>query len=382
MRLLLILLVVNGLLFWALMKRVAAVWPAQKRRAWMILAASVWIPLIPTFLLPYWSDAPLWLSLPSMVFQFAMLCFGIWLVVFSFPGDGVAMLMQKLRPREVNEGRRLLLKRAALAPPIALVVASAGGAVGALAQPVIRRINLKTPRAMTALHGLTIVQFSDVHIGRFMPKGHLQHIVDATNALNPDVVVCTGDLLDHDMEQLEQAQELLRGLRHRHGLFMCLGNHEYYAAGEKMDALIAGVEETGCTLLRDQNQKISVGGDHLWMLGVDYPGRRQPPAMFDYALEGVADDGAPRIVLAHNPSCFWEGRERPIDLMLSGHTHGGQVSLGRIGEFEISPVLLVEKYHAGEYEADGRKLYVNSGTGHWMPIRVNCPPEITVIELV
>jgi predicted MPP superfamily phosphohydrolase len=381
MRLLLILLVLNGLLFWALWKRVKAVWPNHPSRARLTLAAVYWPPLIPTFLLPYWV-APLWLSLPSIVFQFAMLCFGIWLVVFSFPGQGLAVLWQKLRPGEVNEARRLLLKRAALAPPIALVVASAGGAVGALAQPVIRRIGLQTPRDMTSLHGLRIVQFSDVHIGRLMPQGHLTHIVEATNGLDPDIVVCTGDLLDHDMEQLEQAQELLRGVKHRHGLFMCLGNHEYYAAGEKMDELIAGVEDAGCVLLRDQNRKIPVGRDHLWVLGIDYPGRRQSPAMFDHALEGVADDDAPRIVLAHNPSCFWEGRERPIDLMLSGHTHGGQVSLGRIGELEISPVLLVEKYHAGQYEHEGRKLYVNSGTGHWMPIRVNCPPEITVIELV
>jgi hypothetical protein len=256
------------------------------------------------------------------------------------------------------------------------------GAAGAMADPVVRTISLATPRDMSNLHGLRIVQFSDVHIGRFMRSDHLKEIVAAVNSLDADIVVCTGDLLDHDMEQLEDAQMMLRGVKHRNGLYMCLGNHEYYAAGRELEQLIAGVNETGCVMLRDEHRRVEVGGDHLWMLGVDYPGRRQPAESFDEALKDVDDDGAPRIVLAHNPSSFWEARTRQIDLQLSGHTHGGQVSLGRVGRYELSPVLPVELYHAGEYEHEGRKLYVNSGTGQWMPIRINCPPEITLIELI
>ncbi|MCB9893396.1 MAG: metallophosphoesterase [Planctomycetes bacterium] len=383
MRLLLILLAINGLIFWGLWARVSAVFPRRKLLARVVLSAVYWLLLIPTFLLPFWPDAPLWLSLPSMTWQFAMLCFGIWIIVFSFPWQVARQVRARLKAADtVDERRRELLKRAALVPPAVLVAGSIAGATGAMADPVVRMISQPTPKDMTSLHGLRIVQFSDVHIGRFMRPEHLKEIVAAVNALNADIVVCTGDLLDHDMEQLEDAQMMLRGVKHRHGLFMCLGNHEYYAAGQKFDQLIAGVNETGCVMLRDEHRRVDFGGDHLWMLGVDYPGRRQPAASFDEALKDVADDGAPRIVLAHNPSSFWEGRTRQIDLQLSGHTHGGQVSLGRVGQYELSPVLPFELYHAGEYEHDGRKLYVNSGTGQWMPIRVNCPPEITVIELV
>ncbi|MCA8915034.1 MAG: metallophosphoesterase [Planctomycetes bacterium] len=383
MRLLLILLAINGLIFWGLWVRVSAVFPKRKLQARVVLSALYWLLLIPTLLLPVWPDAPLWLSLPSMTWQFAMLCFGIWMIAFSFPWYAAMRVRRRLMSTEtVDEGRRELLKRAALIPPAALVVASGVGAVGAMADPVVRTISLTTPRDMTNLHGLRIVQISDVHIGRFMRHEHLREIVSAVNALDGDIVVCTGDLVDHDMEQLEDAQLMLRGMKHRRGLFMCLGNHEYYAAGQNLDQLIAGVNETGCVMLRDESRRVDVGSDHFWMLGVDYPGRRQPAASFDAALNNVGDDGAPRIVLAHNPSSFWEGRTRPIDLQLSGHTHGGQVSLGRIGQYELSPVLPVELYHAGEYEYDGRKLYVNSGTGQWMPIRINCPPEITVIEFV
>ena len=71
-----------------------------------------------------------------------------------------------------------------------------------------------------------------------------------------------------------------------------------------------------------------------------------------------------------------------LDLMLSGHTHGGQLVLGRIGDWNFSPVLPFELYHNGHYEHEGRQLYVNRGAGGWMPVRINCPPEISLIELV
>jgi predicted MPP superfamily phosphohydrolase len=96
----------------------------------------------------------------------------------------------------------------------------------------------------------------------------------------------------------------------------------------------------------------------------------------------MRDDGAPRIVLSHHPKTFFEGRERQIDLMLSGHIHGGQISLGRIDDYALTPNLPFEFYHKGLYEHDGRRLYVNSGIGSWLPVRLNCPPEITLIELV
>ncbi|MCG3183589.1 MAG: 3',5'-cyclic adenosine monophosphate phosphodiesterase CpdA [Planctomycetes bacterium] len=390
MRLALLMVAVNALVFWALWVRVSTAFPARRRRARILLAVLFWLPLLPTMLMPFKadalrvfrSDAPLWLSVPSMAIQFAVLCYGAWLIAFSFPAFAALKLRARLRPESVDLSRREWLKRAALVPPAAIIAGSGIGAIGAMRDPVIRTVTLPVPRELTNLHGLRIAQFSDVHIGRFVKTERLREIVQMVNAQDPDIVVCTGDLLDHAMEQLEDAQMMLRGVKHRHGVFMCLGNHEYYAAGPQLEQLIAGIEQTGCVMLRDASQRIRVGGDHLWMLGVDYPGRRQPKASFDEALKDVADDGAPRIVLAHNPSSFHEGRERPIDLQLSGHTHGGQVSMGRIGQYELSPVLPVELYHAGEYEHNGRKLYVNSGTGQWMPVRINCPPEITLIELV
>ncbi len=406
MRLGLILLAINALVFWALWVRLRHALPSRKGR--IAIAVAYWLLLLPTLAMPFdagalrafRSDAPLWMSVPSMTLQFAVLCYGIWLVAFSGP----LHFWQRLRARrkaapgpqpaaaqpempvpaagQPDPQRRDFLKRTAMLPPALIVLGSGIGAVGAMQAPVIKRVQLPVPADRTNLRGLRIVQCSDVHIGRFCKREQLQAIAAVMNSQRPDIVVCTGDLLDHAMEQLPPAQELLRSVHAPKGRFMCLGNHEYYAAGGAMDELIRGIEESGTRLLRDEHEKISVGSDHLWMLGIDYPGRRLPAASFDHALQGIPDDGAPRIVLAHTPASFWEGRTRAIDLQLSGHTHGGQVSLGRIGQYELSPVLPIDLYHAGEYEYQGRRLYVNAGTGAWMPVRINCPPEITLIELV
>jgi predicted MPP superfamily phosphohydrolase len=128
-------------------------------------------------------------------------------------------------------------------------------------------------------------------------------------------------------------------------------------------------------------------------MGIDYPKAggshvianrvtdRDTGESLDKVLGEVRDDGAPRILLSHHPKTFFDVRERPIDLTLAGHTHGGPISLGRIGDYELTPVLPFERYHNGLYEHNGRKLYVNAGAGGWMPVRINCPPEITLIEL-
>ena len=142
-------------------------------------------------------------------------------------------------------------------------------------------------------------------------------------------------------------------------------------------------------VILDDARRIEVNGTHLWLIGVDYPRsfgwpygqKRTVKESLDIALDGVEDDAAPRIVLSHHPRGFHEARMREIDLMLSGHTHGGQIHLGRVGEYAVSPLLPFLLYHKGEYEYQGRRLYVNSGLGSWMPLRIHCPPELTLIEV-
>ncbi|WP_437798635.1 metallophosphoesterase [Sorangium sp. So ce693] len=296
------------------------------------------------------------------------------------------------RPEAVDERRRRLVVGATWALPAAAVAVSMGGVLASRQRPVVVRLALPVRRELTSLHGVTIAQLSDVHVGSFMDAERLDELRDAMNAVRADIHVVTGDLLDHHVSQLELSARLLRGLRPARGqLFFSMGNHEYIAArSADVGTIVKGLEEAGAQVLVDEAREVRIGGDHLWMGAIDYPSRARPgePARrptrdgLDRALGQMRDDGAPRVVLSHHPGTFRTARELPFDLMLSGHTHGGQISLGRIGDYALTPMLPAGLYHNGHYEHRGRRLHVNAGAGGWLPVRINCPPELTLVELV
>ncbi|WP_438026993.1 metallophosphoesterase [Sorangium sp. So ce233] len=296
------------------------------------------------------------------------------------------------RPEAVDETRRRLVVGATWALPAAAVAVSMGGVLASRQRPVVVRVALPVRRELTSLHGITIAQLSDVHVGSFMDAERLDELRDAINAVRADIHVITGDLLDHHASQLELSTRLLRGLRPARGqIFFCMGNHEYIAArSASIPAIVKGLEEAGAQVLVDEAREVRLGGDRLWMGAIDYPSRARPgePARrptvdgLARALGQMQDDGAPRVLLSHHPGTFRAARELPFDLMLSGHTHGGQISLGRIGDYALTPMLPAGLYHNGHYEHRGRRLHVNAGAGGWLPVRINCPPEITLVELV
>ncbi|WP_437486241.1 metallophosphoesterase [Sorangium sp. So ce1014] len=298
----------------------------------------------------------------------------------------------KTEPETIDEPRRRLLVGATWALPAAAIAVSMGGVLASRQRPVVVRVALPVRRELTSLHGVTLAQLSDVHVGSFMDAERLDELRDAMNALRADIHVITGDLLDHHVSQLELSARLLRGLRPARGqLFFCMGNHEYIAArSASIPTIVKGLEEAGAQVLVDEAREVRLGGDRLWMSAIDYPSRARPgePARrptadgLARALGQMRDDGAPRVLLSHHPGTFRAARELPFDLMLSGHTHGGQISLGRIGDYALTPMLPAGLYHNGLYEHRGRRLHVNAGAGGWLPVRINCPPEITLVELV
>jgi uncharacterized protein len=389
----------NGLVFWILIKRLRAAFGA--RVCWLV-GVPYWLLLMPMLAMAagggaaaqaFHSVLPASLAVACMAFQFAVWIYGGLMLIAALFAR-FSSLINKLRAAtpalEPDAGRRSVLRKAAFGVPAMIVTAAAAGGVSSQLPPVIRRLRQPVRGDYAALRGLRLVQFSDVHIGSYLERDRLREISEAVNAQRPDLVVCTGDLIDNQLEQLEHGQALLNRLRPRIGTYMCMGNHEYIAAQGNERAVHEAYAEANATVLVDTARKISVGGKHLWLAGTDFPGsagcalgdRPSTAQSMDCALAEMRDDGAPRIVLSHHPKTFFEGRERQIDLMLSGHTHGGQISLGRIDDHELTPNLPFEFYHKGLYEYEGRRLYVNSGIGSWLPVRINCPPEITVIELV
>jgi predicted MPP superfamily phosphohydrolase len=351
---------------------------------------------------------PQWAGIAGMAFQFAVWVYGGVLLGLGTPAAFVGAIrkFRRLLAKEpsgtqperelINSERRQLMTKAALAVPAAIVATAAGGALASRVTPRVNRLRLPVGREFTQLHGMTIAQVSDVHVGSYMDWDRLSEIQTAMNSLGADLHVITGDLIDNHVNQLELGQRFISGLNPRYDRpYMCMGNHEYIAAmtGDT-PGILRDLKAAGARLLIDETEKIDAGGAHFWLMGIDYPKAggshvianrvtdRDTGESLDKVLGEVRDDGAPRILLSHHPKTFFDVRERPIDLTLAGHTHGGQISLGRIGDYELTPVLPFERYHNGLYEHNGRKLYVNAGAGGWMPVRINCPPEITLIEFV
>lgn len=242
-----------------------------------------------------------------------------------------------------------------------------------------RRITLSYPSLPPALEGLKITQVSDIHVGWCVPASSLEAVVEAANAERPDLFAITGDIID-DISQLDRTMEMLNAVKARHGSFACLGNHEYYAGVRKIRW---AYDKSDIALLEDDATQVRINGATVELSGVTYPLGRGAmtagdrfPILAERTLVNRGKGGDFRLHMAHHPHAFDAAAERGANLVLSGHTHGGQVGVGSRSLF--SPFF---RYCRGLFESDRSKLFVHSGTGHWWPVRVGCPPEIVTITL-
>jgi predicted MPP superfamily phosphohydrolase len=274
--------------------------------------------------------------------------------------------------------RRALLEHAAAQAALA---AGVGGALyGTLRgrhDYVIEELAVRMARLPHALDGFTIAQLSDVHLGLLVGDDAVRAAEDLVRAVRPDLVVLTGDLVDHDERYCGRLGTLVRRLRAHARVLAVPGNHDYYAGiGEVLGALA----RAGAEVLVNRSVSIGDGGGRLAVAGVDDVwaarfGQGRGPDL-DRALAGVGDETA-RVLLSHNPVFFAQAAAR-VDLQLSGHTHGGQVNLG----VRPADLLLPHGWVAGAYRRGEAQLYVNRGFGTaGPPARLGAPPEVTKIIL-
>lgn len=276
----------------------------------------------------------------------------------------------------------LLLGPAFATPTAGLVLALAGlmtlaGFVNARRLARVVEVDIALPGLPPALAGFCIVQLSDLHIGPTIKRAYIQAIVDRVNALQPDIVAITGDLVDGPVAQLAADSAPLAGLRARHGAYVVTGNHEYYSGVREWWGEFARLGLRG---LMNEHVVIEHHGARLLLAGVaDYnaadfaPEQRSDPVQ---ALFG-APDGLPKILLAHQPRSAAAAAAAGFDLQLSGHTHGGQ--------FWPWPLLvrLQQPYTAGLHRLGKLLVYTSRGTGYWgPPKRFGAPAEITRIRLL
>lgn len=267
-----------------------------------------------------------------------------------------------------------------------LAAAGAGATAGAAALgagwttlvepnwPVVERVSVTLPRLPAALDGLRVAQLSDLHISQYTTAGDIGRAAALAMRQSPDVIVLTGDFIWREVtKHAERLVEPLRSLHAPLGVYAVLGNHDHWEGA----ALTAGVlAQTGVELLVNQTLRLDAGAP-LWLVGLDDVWERKHNLRA--ALAGTPDDEC-KLLLVHEPDFADRAANFPVDLQLSGHSHGGQVNLPRFGR----PVLpyLGQKYPAGLYQVGNLALYTNRGIGVISPpVRLNCPPEVTLLTL-
>jgi hypothetical protein len=235
----------------------------------------------------------------------------------------------------------------------------------------------------SAFRGFRIVQISDIHLDEFTEPFFLERVVRHVNALNADLVVLTGDFVTHGSltflngrDAAHHCGEILSTLTcpRRYAI---LGNHDVSVSAP---LVIESLTSNGIPVLVDQHVAIERNGSRFWLCGVNDPGTTNP--RLELAVPPAPD--GPVILMAHEPDYADTVRQHPrgqlVDVMLSGHTHGGQIRLPFLGALVLPP--MGQKYVEGLFHLGKMQLYVNRGIGAvGLPFRLNCPPEITVITL-
>jgi predicted MPP superfamily phosphohydrolase len=287
----------------------------------------------------------------------------------------VALVLSAVRSIGWSESRRIFLQRSATGLLGATGVAAIVGIEQAELAPQLTRHDVPIRGLHPDLDGVTIVQLSDIHAGALMSEERMRRIATAAAALDADIVVLTGDLLDVSAQAAGPFSRAMAGLHGKLGTFAVLGNHDYYSGARAVEWAL---HDAGARLLRNSGARIERGKGTLFLGGVDDPspgGLGVQPAR---AFRAAAPE-EPRIMLAHRPSLFELCAGAGAQLVLSGHTHGGQIALSP--RWSLARVL--GPYTMGRYWRDGAMLYVHRGMGTVgpVPLRLGSQPEIALLTL-
>jgi hypothetical protein len=372
----------------------ASVWPVLK----LLMSATVsglihlyvWWRLVRSSQLPRRAHRiatitiiVMWLSIPLTTTsrlwwpQFASTVAWIPMVWMGFVGLCALALLAVEVPRKtlpVDPSRRRFLARVS-GGTAALVAGGSvvGGMASARGEHEVVDVEVVLPKLPKQLDGFTIVQLSDLHTGLTIGRDFVQRVVDRANALRPDLIALTGDLVDGPVADLRDDVAPLAELRAPHGVFAITGNHEYYAGVEPW---VAEITRLGARYLRYDMVTIADGFD---LAGVDDHSAQTDRAKLHAFKQRMKarDVSRPLVLLAHQPRQVQRGVKWGADLQLSGHTHGGQIwPWHYIVRLQQGGLL------AGRYQVEQTQLYVTRGCGYWgPPVRLLAPLEITRVIL-
>lgn len=324
-------------------------------------------------------------SIPVWLYSLVLLWGLIFLPFVAMPSMGIWMVRTFLR-RVATDGqanrrdasrfwtRRRWLTTALTALPVLGTYGTAAYSLPRLTRFRIREISVGVPDLPESLDGMRIAHVTDTHVGKFTRGKALDEIAEATNKLDADLVLFTGDLIDNTIRDLPRATEMILRMRGRSGVFLIEGNHDLF---EGAKAFEEGVRAAGIQLLRNQSATVRVRGQRVQLLGVVWNHDEGEIAKDVESVAKLREKGAFPILMAHHPHAFDPAAKLGLPLTLAGHTHGGQLMLTP----EFGAGSLMFRYWSGLYRKAGRALVVSNGTGNWFPLRVNAPAEIIHITL-
>ena len=267
-------------------------------------------------------------------------------------------------------------------PPAALMAAPfAAVGYGAFIQRTdfrVREVDIPLAGLPPDLDGLRILHLSDIHLSAFLSEAEFARVIDAALHLHPQLAVVTGDLISGHSDPLDACIRQLARLKADAGVFACMGNHERYARAEDYTARQSA--RLGIRFLRGQAQTLRFGNATLNLAGLDFQSQRDR-GQYLRGAERLIVPGATNLLLQHNPDVFPAAARQGYNLLLAGHTHGGQVTV-EILDRSINPARFFTPYVYGLYRQGNAAAYVTRGIGTiGIPARIGAPPEISLLRL-
>ncbi len=310
------------------------------------------------------------ISIPNWLYFVFSIPIGLLFVLFctTIVYDILRVILARV---PISKNRRDFFKRSLDITSLAVATSLTAKAIYEARDVKLERVNIKIKNLKKSYK---IVQLSDIHIGGLIDESFIKDVVERVNELKPDLVVITGDLVDINIIHAEKTLDKLKELNSKYGTFFVVGNHEYFHGVEK---IIAKVKSLGIRVL--ENENVYIGEEDLGfnLAGVyDVFGYRTQTHVPDITDALSAKKDSPTILLAHQPKYIQEVTDG-VDLMLSGHTHGGQLF-----PFMFL-VKLQQPYISGLHQHnENLQIYVNKGTGFWgPPMRLGASSEITEIVI-
>ena len=294
----------------------------------------------------------------------------------------IARRLRNSNPASVDANvalsRRQFLGVALAAAPPLFNLSFATIAMRQLDQFRVRRFVLPIVGLPSDLHGLTITQISDMHVGRFTSGRVLHEVVRVVNELRADLVLLTGDLINDAIADLDHGLDLVRSMQASHGVYLIEGNHDLIENGPEFERRM---KDSGIPFLLDESVVITVRGTALQLLGLSWTrARENRDVAIAAAVRQLLNQRQPEsfpILLAHHPHAFDAAAAASVPLTLAGHTHGGQLMLNE--QYGFGPALF--RYWSGLYTKGASKLIVSNGVGNWFPLRLRAPAELLHLTL-